>query len=380
MRGAGSAAREVAFIRLLLARACSSSSSESVAVSTNGDETAGACFTCDETLESLACRAMGNLPLPFPTVTFVALAKPPFPTAGEAVGELFCSGTITFTVLGLLDRGDSEAGDEACEVLTETMRGAARTTLVAGMGTSVASSRYTSDIIDDLASDGVIDWRVYCVSRLLPDLIEEPSEYVLSLKSPGLKNSASPSLLRGLFGIELAYAAGIGGTGAVASKLLCPDPFRFVTPGIYAIWMMLLALLRMLFAIEPLVRVDAASERMALNCVVRFCCEMSSSSHSSASSSCCSLLFLIQNLHRKNMTTAMNATPPMTPPAIAPTFVLSAAGAGLGFAIHVMCEQALQSWGTREQIWPPGQSGQVGVSEGHLTHLLKMVRRFRSTS
>lgn len=144
--------------------------------------------------------------------------------------------------------------------------------------------------------------------------------------------------------------------------------------------MILLALLRMLFAMEPLVRVDAASERMALNCVTLFCCEISSSSHSSASSSCCSLLFLIQNLQRINMTMPMKATPPITPPAIAPTFVFCEAGAGLGFAIHVICAHALQSLGTSEQIWPLGQSGHVGVSVGHLTHLLKIVRRFRSTS
>lgn len=79
-------------------------------------------------------------------------------------------------MLGELDPGDSADGDEAAEDLTDTIRGAARRALVAGMGTSVASSRYTSDIIDDLASDGVIDWRVYCVSRMLPDRIEEPSE------------------------------------------------------------------------------------------------------------------------------------------------------------------------------------------------------------
>lgn len=144
--------------------------------------------------------------------------------------------------------------------------------------------------------------------------------------------------------------------------------------------MMLLALLRILFAMDPLVRVDAASERIALNCVVRFCCEISSSSHSSASNSCCSLLFLIQNLHRKNITMAMKATPPITPPAIAPTFVFCEAGAGFGFAMQVMCAQALQSWGTSEHIWPLGQSGHVGVSVGHLTHLLKIVRRLRSTS
>ena len=51
--------------------------------------------------------------------------------------------------------------------------------------------------------------------------------------------------------------------------LLRPEPFRLVTPGIYAIWMMLLARLRMLLANEPRVRVDAAS-CMEVNAVVRF--------------------------------------------------------------------------------------------------------------
>lgn len=87
-------------------------------------------------------------------------------------------------------------------------------TCVAGIGGGAESSIYTSDIMDERARDGVIDCLVYCVSLLSADLNEEESEYVLPRRSPGRKNRASPSLLRGLFGVVFAYAAGIGGTGA----------------------------------------------------------------------------------------------------------------------------------------------------------------------
>lgn len=48
--------------------------------------------------------------------------------------------------------------------------------------------------------------------------------------------------------------------------------------------------------------------------------------------------------------------------------------------MHVACAQVLQSWGTREQISPLPQLGQAGVSGGHSTQRLKMVRSVFSTS
>lgn len=75
--GAGSAARAVAWISDLLARACSSSSPDSVDVSTSGDGTAGACLAEGVNEESLFCRAIGNLPLFLPTTIGVALTNEP---------------------------------------------------------------------------------------------------------------------------------------------------------------------------------------------------------------------------------------------------------------------------------------------------------------
>ena len=144
--------------------------------------------------------------------------------------------------------------------------------------------------------------------------------------------------------------------------------------------MMLLARLRMLFANDPRVRVDAAS-LIAVNRVDLFWLEISSFCHSSSSSaSCSSLLFLIQNQYTKNTTKATNATPPTTPPAIAPTLGPLDGGAGVGFGMQVMCAQVLHDCGTREQILPLAQVGQVGVYGGHFTQRAKMLRSVCSTS
>ena len=112
-----------------------------------------------------------------------------------------------------------------------------------------------------------MDFIVYCVSLLpaCPERMELLADHVESRRSPGRKNSASPSLLSGLFGVWLPRSvAGMGGTGLL-SKIL--ELFRFVTPGIYAIWMMLLARLRMLLAKLPLVLVDAASPMVFRKCI-----------------------------------------------------------------------------------------------------------------
>lgn len=126
----------------------------------------------------------------------------------------------------------------------------------------------------------------------LSELIEDVPDHVLSLRSPGRKKSMSPSLLSGLFGGCDRCAAGMGGTGAC--KLLRLELLRFVTPGMYAIWIMLLARLRMLAAREPRVRVEAASP-MVVKRVDRFVLDISSFIHSSSSSASCSARrFLIQ--------------------------------------------------------------------------------------
>jgi hypothetical protein len=61
---------------------------------------------------------------------------------------------------------------------------------------------------------------------------------------------------------------------------------------------------------------------------------------------------LIQNLQKRKMATPMNKTPPITPPAMAPTFGLLSVGLGFGLAIHVMWAQSSQLCGTSEQISP----------------------------
>ena len=79
---------------------------------------------------------------------------------------------------------------------------------------------------------------------------------------------------------------------------------------------------------------------------------------------------------------AMKATPPTTPPAIAPTFgpfdggliVLPTGG------IHVECAHEWQVCGTREQISSFAHVGQDGESDGHCTHRLNIVLSVRSTS
>jgi hypothetical protein len=65
--------------------------------------------------------------------------------------------------------------------------------------------------MEERASEGVMDCRlpyVYCVSRI-PER-DDVAEKVL----PGRKKSMSPSFDSGLFGLLLAYIAGMGGTGA----------------------------------------------------------------------------------------------------------------------------------------------------------------------
>lgn len=78
---------------------------------------------------------------------------------------------------------------------------------------------------------------------------------------------------------------------------------------------------------------------------------------------------------------AINATPPTTPPAIAPTFGPELDEDGLGFFTQTIDAHALQSAGTREQISFFLHGGHVGLSlSGQLTQRLKTVLRVRSIS
>ncbi len=92
---------------------------------------------------------------------------------------------------------DSEADDVLD--LTDTMRGAKRVAAVAGIGWEDASFVNMSEPTESRMSDGEIEAMVYRVSRL-SELIDDDPDHVLSRRSPGRKNRASPSLLSGLFG------------------------------------------------------------------------------------------------------------------------------------------------------------------------------------
>lgn len=132
-----------------------------------------------------------------------------------------------------------DTAGEGLDDLTDTIRGAIRAAVVAGIGVADASSTYTSDAIESRARDGVMEYLVYrllvyLVSlSVLPDRMEELPEYVLPRRSPIPKKSSSPWLLKGLLGVASRCAAGMGGTGAC--MLFVFEPLRFVTPGMYAI-------------------------------------------------------------------------------------------------------------------------------------------------
>ena len=83
--------------------------------------------------------------------------------------------------------------------------------------------------------------------------------------------------------------------------------------------MMLEARVRTVEAMEASVCVEALASRHIVN---SFSAAVGSSSWSSIQSSCsyCCLFVLMQNLQTRYVTAAMAKIPPMTPPAIAPTF------------------------------------------------------------
>lgn len=82
----------------------------------------------------------------------------------------------------------------------------------------------------------------------------------------------------------------------------------------------------------------------------------------------------------------MHRTPPMTPPAITPTFgpSLDDFAEGKAVAVVVVEEavpaatqdvngQELQVSTVSEHVWPSGHVGHGGVSSGHMRHRLKSV-------
>lgn len=74
-----------------------------------------------------------------------------------------------------------------------------------------------AEAMEERAREGVIEARVYCVSRR--SVKSDVPEYVLSRRSPGLKNKAPSSLASGERGMS-RRAAGIGGTGELPIILL----------------------------------------------------------------------------------------------------------------------------------------------------------------
>lgn len=127
----------------------------------------------------------------------------------------------------------------------------------------------------------------------------------------------TPSEKRELCDEGVPTADGIGGTGGTRTSE--PLPERLVTPGIYAIWMMFEARVRTVDAIEATVCVEARdrASRVKTEAFDFSIPSSSSSSHSSSISTSCRLP-LSQNFQMQNTTIAMKATPPMTPPTIAP--------------------------------------------------------------
>lgn len=75
-------------------------------------------------------------------------------------------------------------------------------------------------------------------------------------------------------------------------------------------------------AMEPTVYVEALASRCMVKAGFSLLWDAPSSSNSSTQFSCsyCCLRVLIQNLHTRYVAIATTARPPMTPPAMAPTF------------------------------------------------------------
>lgn len=79
----------------------------------------------------------------------------------------------------------------------------------------------------------------------------------------------------------------------------------------------------------------------------------------------------------------MTATPPTTPPTMAPMGVPDDIVAWPGkepTLTQVVVAHELHDSACREQVSPEAHGGQAGAPGGHLTHLLNICRRLSSTS
>lgn len=128
--------------RLCRARECSSSSSSSsVEIETSGDEVAG--VNCDDGAVDASLAFVSGVLFPalaLPTVICVAFART---LCAEFEFAAFpWPGTMTFALLGSDGAGElMDSEGEVADDLTDTIRGAARITVRAGIGSVVASSR-----------------------------------------------------------------------------------------------------------------------------------------------------------------------------------------------------------------------------------------------
>lgn len=141
--------------------------------------------------------------------------------------------------------------------------------------------------------------------------------------------------------------------------------------------MMFEARVKTVEAIEATVCVEA---RASLRIVKSFSAAAASCGSSTQfSASYCCLRVLMQNLQTRYVATAMIRTPPITPPATAPTFgpelvdfdvVLTVEGAA-DEDTQTVFWHSLQVGGTSEQISLEGHVGQAGVASLHSTQRRK---------
>jgi hypothetical protein len=207
---AGGVAKSMFWMSDCLARSSSVVAGSSVC-SASGDDTVGACLP-DEEADALLASRLGAFPFAPPTVTCFTFAKVELDelfTDGFGERLLPCPGIITCSIFTLPSSSgvtdvcvEPGVSDELLD-LTETIRAApvGRAAVDAGMGCAVASSQKTESVAtESRIKDGEIDAIVYRVSLLLlyrvsrlPDLMLDAPDHVLSRKSPGRKNRASPS-------------------------------------------------------------------------------------------------------------------------------------------------------------------------------------------
>ena len=151
---------------------------------------------------------------------------------------------------------------------------------------------------------------------LCRDSASDVPDHVESRRSPGMKKCCS-WFKRGVEAAEeLREASGRGGTGGTIKPGLAGGDL-FVTPGMYAIWITFEARVKTVEAMEPTVCVEARPSRFMVTLSRDFSAASSYSDH--ACSSYCRLRFRMQNLQTMKVTSRIKATPPITPPAMAPT-------------------------------------------------------------